>query len=89
MKTTVYIDIDGGFSKKFHEMSIFIPGPVGILVHAGPCLVVAGLVLEVVGVGGLLNRQIEPVAGVAVRVKHEIKKSRESFRNRMDNLKII
>lgn len=36
-------------------------------VHAGPGLIVSSLVLERVGVGGLLDRQGEPVAGVAVR----------------------
>ena len=46
---------------------MLVPGPVGVLVHAGPGLVVAGLVLVVVGVSCLLHRQIEPVAGVAVR----------------------
>ena len=46
---------------------MLIPGPVGVFVHAGPGLIVAGLVLEHVGIGGLLNRQVEPVAGVVVR----------------------
>ena len=36
-------------------------------VHAGPGLIVSSLVLERVGVGGLLDRQGEPAAGVAVR----------------------
>ena len=46
---------------------MLVPGPVGVLVHAGPSLIVSGLVLERVGIGGLLDRQVEPVAGVAVR----------------------
>ena len=36
-------------------------------VHAGPGPIVSSLVLERVGVGGLLDRRGEPVAGVAVR----------------------
>ena len=67
MKTTVYIDIDGRFSKKFHRISIFIPGPVRVRIEAGPGLVAAGLVPVIVGVGSLLNGQIEPVAGPAIR----------------------
>ena len=46
---------------------MLIPGPVGVFVHAGPGLIVSSLVLERVGVGGLLDRRGEPVAGVAVR----------------------
>ena len=48
-------------------MSVLVPGPVGILRQLRPGLIVAGLVLEVVRVGGFLHCQIEPVAGVAVR----------------------
>ena len=47
--------------------SIFVAGPVRILVHAAPSLVITGFVLVIMGVGSLLHGQIEPVAGVAVR----------------------
>ena len=47
--------------------SVFVAGPVRILVHAAPSLVITGFVLVIMGVGSLLHGQIEPVAGVAVR----------------------
>ena len=47
--------------------SVFVAGPVRILVHAAPSLVITGFVLVIMGVGSLMHGQIEPVAGVAVR----------------------
>ena len=44
--------------------SVFVTAPVGVAVHAGPGFVAAGLVLVIVGVGGLLHRQMNQSPGL-------------------------